>query len=183
MGGGRHDEAQDRAVVIEDRSKGPPGHSPVTGLGVRQVAFARQGPVLVAALKGLSDLAGINMVDPDGIFIRNGDVVQVIGVADDTVQIFDHIRPADPGAEHVPDGGGTAKTLDRGDQDLIDLSQEGLLGITHGHRHGHRQQRDPADHHPDHHLPKERQTAFFLFFHGHPSEKGRITFLFTYYTK
>ena len=175
-----HDEADDVALLIIDGAEGPPGHIPVAGLGVGQIAFALQGPVLVAAVEGLADLVRVHMVDPDGIRIGDGDVVQVVGVFDDAVQIIIHLLVADAGQDHIPDGGGAAQALHRGDQDLVDLILEGLDGVAHGHHHGHRQQDHPAHHDPGHHPPKKGRTAVFLFFHGHPSVGfGR---LFTNYT-
>ena len=151
MGGRRHDEADNIALVIENGTECPAGHIPVGGLGVGQIAFTRQSPVLVAAVEGLADLRIVHMIDADGIRIRDGDVVQVIGEFDDAVQIFLHILGTFPGENHIPDGGGTAQALHRGDQDLVDLPLEGPQGIAQGDGQGHGQQQKPAAHDPAHH--------------------------------
>lgn len=133
--------------------------------GIGQVALPRQAAVLVAALEGLADKIRSDVVQPDGIRIGNGDVLQILGIDHHVRQIVRDFPVTPALLQNPPDTGTVAQGCHGGHEHIVDLVLHGPLGVVHGHAQGHGQQQEPARRNDERQPPKQGQAVLSLLFH------------------
>ena len=163
LGGAAHDEADDAAVVAEYRTE-------ITVLiahgagGIGEVAFALQRPAFVAAYKMIADPVFVHMVHPDGVFVGDGDDIQIVHCFYQIVQIVCQIRGGHTVGQTGLHSGAGGDGGDDGFQRIIDLVLQGAQGIAHGQTQRDAQKHKPAQHDPAHGLDKQGSGGTCFWF-------------------
>ena len=102
------------------------------------------------------------MVDADGIFVGNGDVLQALGVDHHIRQVAGDIRIDLPLLHDALDARLGAQGHHRGHEHAVDLLLKGAQGIAQGDAQGHGHQHQPRGRDNGQKLPKQRQGAAFF---------------------
>ena len=131
--------------------------------GIGKIPLPFQDGTFIAAHEFFPDPFPVDMIDPQGIFIRNGDHVQVGGGVHHVVQIIHQRFFTAALLQRQADRIAFRQGDHRGLEDLIDFGLQGADGIPQCQTQGNTQQDQPAQGDPAHDLDKIRDRASFLF--------------------